>query len=134
MRHIKSMIISIIGVLLLTAPTLAQVNVPIGDIPSGQQVTITYDVTVNEELPQGVRFIGNQGTVTGNGFAPVLSDDPDTPAFSDETRTSTGFSLNVVELPPTGESPFWYTLVLSLIVAAIGTAIIGTGYIAWQRR
>ena len=131
MKKISVLII----VLLLIAPTaLAQVNVPIGDIPSGQQVIITYDVTVNEPLPQGVRFIGNQGTASGNNFDPVLSDDPDTPAFSDETRTSTGFSLDVVELPPTGESPFWYTIIISLIVAAIGTAIIGTGYMAWQRR
>lgn len=101
------------------------VDEPIGNIPPGQQVTITYDVTVNENLPQGLQYIINQGTVTGSNIDAILSNDPDTPEqANDTTRTRVGFTLDVEELPSTGETP-WYRIVLlsglfALVVSAGG--------------
>ena len=130
MKKISTLIIAL---LLIVPSAMAQVNVNVGDIPAGQQVIITYDVTVNEDLPQGLQFVSNQGTASGNGFV-VLSDDPDTLAVSDETRTAVGLTIAVGELPATGEGFWLYNLLLSAIVAVVGTALIGGGYMAWQRR
>jgi hypothetical protein len=107
-------------------PAIAQdVTIPVGDIPGGQSVTITYEVQVNEDLPQGLRFIDNQGLVTGDNIDPLLSDDPDTAQASDSTRTQVGFTLDVIELPRTGENPLWRIAFLSFVIALAGTLLIG---------
>jgi uncharacterized repeat protein (TIGR01451 family) len=63
------------------------VTVDIGAIPPGAQVTISYDVRVNSPLPAGVSEVVNQGTLTGENVPGIRSDDPDTPASDDPTRT-----------------------------------------------
>ena len=104
------------------------VDEPLGNIPPGQQVTITYDVTVNQNLPQGLQYIINQGRVTGRNIDAVLTNDPDTLEQADDaTRTRVGFTLDVEELPSTGETP-WYRIVLlsglfALVVSASGMLV-----------
>ncbi|MEL6526393.1 MAG: hypothetical protein AAFQ07_11860 [Chloroflexota bacterium] len=102
-----------------------EVDVTVGDIPPLQQVTITYDATVNETLPEGLLFIENQGVVTGTNFDVVNSDDPRTLSVGDETLTSIGFTLNVVQLPQTGETPLYRLVLISAIVALVVTGVVG---------
>lgn len=102
----------------------------IGTIPQGQQVTITYDVTVGN-LPVGSLFISNQGTATGSNFDPVLSNDPQTSAAGDATLTQVGFNLPVSELPSTGETPMRYSVLFSLLIAAVGASAV---YFVARRR
>jgi uncharacterized repeat protein (TIGR01451 family) len=61
------------------------VTVNIGAIPAGAQVTISYQVTINNPLPPGVTQIVNQGTVNGAGLPPVFTNDPNTPPAGDPT-------------------------------------------------
>lgn len=59
----------------------------IGTLPAGKSITITFDVTIADPFPTGVSQVINQGTITGNGFADVLTDDPDHPGTADATVT-----------------------------------------------
>ena len=59
----------------------------LGTLNAGQVVTITFEVTVDTPLPAGVEQVCNQSTVTGDNFAPVSSDDPDTGTAGDPTCT-----------------------------------------------
>lgn len=105
--------------------TVAQddVSVPLGDIPAGQQITITYDTTV-QTLPEGTLFIQNQGIVTGNNFNASIfySSDPDTTSGG-QTLTPVGFTLSVGSLPQTGQAPWWRVTLISLVIAG-GLAIL----------
>ena len=48
------------------------------DVPPGGTVTITFQVTVDgPPLPPGVTSVANQGTLTGDNFAPLPTDDRD---------------------------------------------------------
>jgi hypothetical protein len=60
----------------------------VGTIPAGKSVSITFRVTINDPLPQGVCEVVNQGAVLGDGGINILTDDPDTAAPGDATRTS----------------------------------------------
>jgi len=108
---------------LLTTSSLAQedITLDLGTIPAGQQITITYDVTVNDDLPAGALFITNQAVVSGQGFNPVLSDDPDTIELDDATRTQLGFTLQVTQLPQTGENPFYRHVLISALIGFLVT-------------
>jgi hypothetical protein len=64
------------------------VNLTLGALEPGQQVTITFDVTVNDPLsPVGTVLVSNQGLVTADGGISVLTDDPDAGGASDPTVT-----------------------------------------------
>lgn len=106
------------------------ISIDIGTIPQGQQVTITYDVTLGN-LPAGTLFISNQGTVTGSNFDPVLSNDPQTVVAGDATLTQVGFNLPVSELPSTGETSMLYSVLFSLLIATVGA---GAVYFVAHRR
>jgi len=69
-------------------PAAAQVNLNLGDLADGQSVTITFEVTINDPLPGGVTEISAQGTVSGDNFATLNTDDPETRALQDPTLTS----------------------------------------------
>lgn len=103
------------------ASAQSNVNVNVGTLGGNQQVTITYQVSVNGNLPQGLQHISNQGTVTGSNINPVLSDDPSSSAVGDDTRTAVGFTLPVQFLPSTGETPIWYIVFSSLALAALAS-------------
>lgn len=116
-----SMIVLLLCIFFSGISVIAQdvVNVDIDDIPSGQQITITYSVLVNQNLPQGLLFIQNQGRVTGSNFDAILSDDPQTTLENDSTNTPVGFTLNVAQLPNTGELPWTRHILLSALVAML---------------
>jgi len=64
------------------------VEVDIGALPQGGgAVEVTFDVVVDDPLPEGVLLIMNQGEVSGDNFNPVRTDDPDTLIFLDPTVT-----------------------------------------------
>lgn len=64
------------------------VNVTILTLPAGKSVTIKFEATINN--PVTAAEVSNQGKVTGTNFADVLTDDPDTAATGDPTKTSVG--------------------------------------------
>lgn len=72
--------------------------VGIGDLASGERVTVTFAVIITEGA--GATLLRNQATVSQGvtGAAVAGSDDPDTPFFGDPTDT-------IVVIPPTGLMP-----------------------------
>lgn len=74
------------------------VVVDLGDVASGEQVTIAFAVTIIDGA--GATLVRNQATLSQGitGAAVAGSDDPDTPFFGDPTDT-------VVTIPPTGLPP-----------------------------
>ena len=61
----------------------------LGLLDPGQRVIFTFDKVVNQPFPAGVSQVCNQGTITGTGLPPVLTDDPDDPTSSaDPTCTA----------------------------------------------
>jgi hypothetical protein len=63
----------------------AQVNRSLGTIPPGGTVTMTFDVVINTNFPVGTSSVTNQGSITGTGFGPILTDDPATAPLNDPT-------------------------------------------------
>lgn len=70
----------------------------LGDIASGERITVTFAVTLIEGA--GATLVRNQATLSQGliGATVAGSDDPDTPFFGDPTDT-------VVTIPPTGLPP-----------------------------
>lgn len=64
----------------------ATIEVDVGVLGTGGQVTITYDTTVNNPLPAGVDAVVNQATFDSTELPPGLSDDPGDPT-SDQDPT-----------------------------------------------
>jgi uncharacterized repeat protein (TIGR01451 family) len=64
------------------------INLPIGTLPAGKSITITFQVTIDNSI--NVPQVSNQGTVSGGNFSTVVTDDPDTGAFGDPTVTLVG--------------------------------------------
>lgn len=111
----------LIVLLWLVPAAAAQSSVVTGlpDLPPGQQVTIRYAARVNEALPPGLQYIVDQGVITSSSGERVLTDDPAVAGDANSTRTLVGFTLNVGELPNTGETPWWRILLLSLGAASL---------------
>jgi len=65
------------------------VNASIGTLPAGGRVTIQFDVAAADPLPVTATSLSLQGTVSGDNFSDVLTDDPDTGAVDDPTVTQT---------------------------------------------
>ncbi|MCE6989745.1 T9SS type A sorting domain-containing protein [Dyadobacter sp. CY323] len=69
----------------------------VGTIHPGDSIVIYYDVTINNPLvPDNAVSISNQGTVKGNNFADVPTDDPASPTAGDATVLLLNTSLPVV--------------------------------------
>ncbi|MCA9922998.1 MAG: hypothetical protein KC421_11530, partial [Anaerolineales bacterium] len=64
------------------------VNVALGLLDPGQVVVITFDVTVDVTIPANVGQVCNQGVVSGDNFANVLTDDPNVGGVTDPTCTT----------------------------------------------
>jgi uncharacterized repeat protein (TIGR01451 family) len=63
-------------------------TVTVGSLAGGgDQVVISFAVTINNPLPAGVQTVENQGIVHRGGQPPVRTDDPTTPQPDDPTRT-----------------------------------------------
>ncbi|MDL5056227.1 Ig-like domain-containing protein [Geitlerinema calcuttense] len=59
-----------------------------GVVEAGQSAVIVFRVTVNDPFPAGVNTISNQGTISGVGFTPFLTDDPGVGGADDPTVTT----------------------------------------------
>ncbi|HST51887.1 MAG TPA: Ig-like domain-containing protein [Pyrinomonadaceae bacterium] len=106
------------------AATLAQpfsgetVNASIGTLRAGKTVHITFQVTVNNPFG-GTDHVSNQGTVSGDNFSPVVTDDPSVGGSSDPTVTPVLTAPNItvkdasVAEPQTGSSPAAFAVTLS---------------------
>jgi uncharacterized repeat protein (TIGR01451 family) len=70
----------------------------IGTLPAGKSVTIMFNVTIDNPLPNGVCTVSNQGTVSGSNFSNVLTDDPSVGGASNPTVTD-------IFIPPTISCP-----------------------------
>ena len=76
--------------------TLSDVMLNIGRLPAGESVTITFRVTVADPFNAMPPQISNQGTVSGDNFGSVLTDDPDVSGAADPTITA----IQVVAVTP----------------------------------
>ncbi len=63
------------------------VSVDIGSLGGGAQVTITFDVTINNPLPAGVIQVVNQGFVSSDQLPDEPTDDPDGGSEDEPTPT-----------------------------------------------
>lgn len=75
---------TLMSVWAVSVTAVPQIN--LGNIPAGKKVTISYDVTINNNTTGNE--VSSQATVSGANFADVLSDDPDTATLNDATVTS----------------------------------------------
>jgi uncharacterized repeat protein (TIGR01451 family) len=66
------------------------VSVDVGDLPGGATALLSFAVVINPSLPPNVTQVANQGLATTAELPGVLSDDPETRAASDPTRTPLG--------------------------------------------
>ena len=76
-----------------------EIEIGFGTIGFASSVTVTYSVLVNDPLPGGVTQITNQGTISGNNFDDVLTDDPAVGGTNDPTTTT------LQQDSPTGIAP-----------------------------
>ncbi|HXI13937.1 MAG TPA: PA domain-containing protein [Thermoanaerobaculia bacterium] len=89
------------GSLTATAGTVtgsSPVDVAIGDLAPAAEVTVRFDVFVNNSTASSVAQVSNQATVTGTNFDPVNTDDPSTSTAADTTRISTNFQSVTAEM------------------------------------
>jgi len=68
-------------------PDGAALRVAVGDLPEGATAGFAWDAAIASELPAALRAVQAQGEVTAQGIGALPSDDPDTPAPDDPTRT-----------------------------------------------
>lgn len=56
-------------------------------LPENKDITIQFNVRIDDPFPAGICSVSNQGTVTGSNFSSVLTDDPNLGGTSDPTTT-----------------------------------------------
>lgn len=103
---------------------VAAPQINMGDIPAGKKVTITYDVTVNNNTVGDQ--ISSQATVSGGNFVTLNSDDPDTATVGDATASSieaavTNVALVVSDTTPVSSQGVAFTATVSSSNAALGS-------------
>src|SRR6185369_6232659 len=99
-------LLALAAVGLLTCPARAQVTQNLGTLADGESVTITFEVTINSPLPAGVTQISAQGTVSGDNFATVSTDDPETALLNDPTVTALAQNFDFGDAPTAAQSGF----------------------------
>ncbi|HLA64284.1 MAG TPA: T9SS type A sorting domain-containing protein, partial [Rhodothermales bacterium] len=60
---------------------------PIGTLPAGRSVTVTFDVDIDSPFGAGTASVSSQGTVTADGGISVATDDPDVAGTTNPTVT-----------------------------------------------
>lgn len=75
-----------------------QVRQFFGDLAPGESVTIAYEVTISENALPTVAQISNQGSVSGENFSTVQTDDPESAAADDPTVTVISNNAPVLDL------------------------------------
>jgi uncharacterized repeat protein (TIGR01451 family) len=63
------------------------ITAALGDLAPGGSFDLSFDVMVDDPFPIGVTQVANQGLVSGDNFADVLTDDPDAAGPDDPTVT-----------------------------------------------
>ena len=63
------------------------VQVDLGDLPSGEVVTITFTVRIEDPFPEDLDRIACQGQLMGTNFPLLSTDDPETVEIADPTVT-----------------------------------------------
>lgn len=98
----------------------AQLNLPLGDLPAGEAVTIIFEVTLDSV--QTNSSVANQAIITSGNVPEVLSDDPDTGTPLDPTLTLVEAFADVgVEVIPAANPVDASSLVvLDLVVSNAG--------------
>lgn len=86
-----------------TVGDFPQSPIDLGRIEPGATVTILFRVTV-EDFSSEVVDVCNQGTVAGDNFSPVMTDDPDTPDASDPTCAAVFAGSLLIDIKP-GSDP-----------------------------
>ncbi len=61
------------------------IRVSVASLAAASDVTINYDVVIDNPLPAGVEEAVNQALLSSDELPPVVSDDPDPPGDDDET-------------------------------------------------
>ena len=69
------------------APGDPRVEVALGALTAAGTATVGFDVALPDPLPGGLAPLVVQGTVSGQGFSALPTDDPATPAPADPTQT-----------------------------------------------
>jgi uncharacterized repeat protein (TIGR01451 family) len=95
------------------------VNANVGTLPAGKTVHITFQVTVDNPFPTGLSQVANQGSISGDNFPTVQTDDPAAGGSADPTVTQiltpptiTVKDASVAE-PATGSAPAAFAVTLS---------------------
>ena len=100
----------------------------VGTLLAGKTVHIQFQVTVNNPYLGG-EFVSNQGTVSGDGFSNVLTDDPAVGGAADPTLTPILLTPNVsvadaqANEPASGSTPMIFTISLSGPAPAGGASV-----------
>lgn len=93
------------------------VQVDVGDLAGGGgTATITFQVTIDDPLPDGVQQISNQGTFAGGNFASGSTDDPSAPGAADPTL----ILLGAQPVPAIPALSTWGLLALLLLLGGLG--------------
>jgi uncharacterized repeat protein (TIGR01451 family) len=99
-------------------PPPTTINTSVGTLPAGKSVTISFQVTVNTPFG-GTNQVSNQGTISGDNFADVPTDDPSVGGSADPTVTPilTPPDITIRDAsasePSTGSAPAAFAVVLS---------------------
>ena len=96
-------------------PGDTDIEVALGDLLSGESVTITFNADLNDPIAPDVTAIINQGFVSGDNFDQQSSDDPDTPEGDDPTS-----DFIATQVPTLGETALMiFTISLMLLALRI---------------
>jgi large repetitive protein len=68
-------------------PAILVFPLSLGTLPAGKSLTVVFRATINNPFTGNVPSVSNQGSISGSGFGPVLTDDPATGAVDDPTVT-----------------------------------------------
>jgi hypothetical protein len=104
------------------------VNPTIGTLPTGESVTVTFQVTVNTPYLGGAN-VSNQGIVSGSNFSNVLTDDPAVGGANDPTLTPINAPPNInisdaqANEPLTGSASMLFIVSLTSPAPASGVTV-----------
>lgn len=78
---ISQWVMAVVIIVFGTLATFAAPVVNVGTLPIGKSVTIVFQTTINNSVPNGTTQISSSGTVSGNNFSSVTAGPAVTPLF-----------------------------------------------------
>ncbi|MGA9531372.1 MAG: hypothetical protein WBR18_01530 [Anaerolineales bacterium] len=110
----------------------SSVQVSLGDIPAGGSATITFQVTIDPDLPANITEVSNQGRVIGDNVDDHPTDDPDTPESDDPTDTPitrpTPAPSNTPSIPGEPQPTPVSTTTTEVLIPVTGVDLTGGGW------